>query len=361
MLDTQGFATQALSTGAVDTKDDKDPNTDSYSFTVSRRVPFSGLLEASYVGNQTRHLLNQAGYGSDINMVPVGAMLSSKNNGVDPGSLTANNFRPMKEFNGLPLSTNNLYANYNSFQTKYTRTKGNKVFLVNYTWGKALGIVSSTIDSFNLKNDYAEQSTNRKHIFNAAYSYTFGKYSRNKIIGGAINSWQISGVTQLQSGVNLTGQRGQNFGMNLNGGKIPGTTFNISSTSLLGTPNLQLNPILTCDPRKGLAPHQYINPSCFAFPNQVGQNGPTTLPAIYGPAYFNSDLALFKNFNISERQKLQFRMNGYNFLNHPLWSFNGSNLNLGYTAAGVLNTPLFGTVTTKQGHRIVQFGITYNF
>ena len=361
MLDTQGFSTQALSTGAVDTKDDKDPNTDSYSFTVSRRVPFSGLLEASYVGNQTRHLLNQAGYGSDINMVPVGAMLSSKNNGVDPGSLTANNFRPMKEFSGLPLSTNNLYANYNSFQTKYTRTKGNKVFLVNYTWGKALGIVSSTLDSFNLRNDYAEQATNRKHIFNAAYSYTFGKYSRNKIIGGAVNSWQISGVTQLQSGVNLTAQRGQNFAMNLNGGKIPGTTFNISSTSLLGTPNIQLNPILTCDPRQGLAAHQYINPSCFSFPNQVGQNGPTTLPAIYGPAYFNSDLALFKNFNISERQKLQFRMNGYNFLNHPLWSFNGSNLTLGYTAAGVLNTPLFGTVTTKQGHRIVQFGVTYNF
>ncbi len=361
MLDTQTFSTQALSTGAVDTKDDKDPNTDSYSLTISRRVPFSGLLEASYVGNHSRHLLNQAGFGSDINMVPVGAMLSSKNNGVDPGTLNANNFRPLAGFAGLPLSTNNLYANYNSFQTKYTRTKGNKMFLVNYTWGKALGIVSSTLDSFNLRNDYAEQPTNRKHIFNAAYSYTFGAYSKNKIVGGLINSWQLSGVTQLQSGVNLTGQRGQNFAMNLNGAKIPGTTFNISNTSLLGTPNIQLNPVLTCDPRTNLQPHQFINASCFAFPNQVGQNGATTLPAIYGPAYFNSDLALFKNFNINERQKLQFRMNGYNFLNHPLWSFNGSNLTLGYTAQGALSTPLFGTVTTKQGHRIVQFGVTYQF
>ena len=54
------------------------------------------------------------------------------------------------------------------------------------------------------------------------------------------------------------------------------------------------------------------------------------LPAIYGPAFFNSDLGLFKNFQITESKKLQFRFNGYNFLNHPLWSFNGNNLSLGF-------------------------------
>jgi hypothetical protein len=55
-------------------------------------------------------------------------------------------------------------------------------------------------------------------------------------------------------------------------------------------------------------------------------------------------------------------MNAYNFLNHPLWSFSGSNLNLGFAGAtGLLNTPLFGTVTTKQGHRIVQLAATFSF
>ncbi len=39
--------------------------------------------------------------------------------------------------------------------------------------------------------------------------------------------------------------------------------------------------------------------------------------------------------------KLQLRANGFNFLNHPLWSFNGgSALNLTYSSAGVLNNPL---------------------
>ena len=222
--------------------------------------------------------------------------------------------------------------------------------------------ISSTLDSFNLNNNYGVQASNRTHIFNAAYSYNFGKVARNKWAGGFLNSWQISGITQIQSGVNLTGRSNQNFGMALNGAKIPGTTQNISATSLLGTPNIALTPIVTCDPKSNLAPHQFINASCFTFPNQIGQNGPTTLPVIYGPAYFNADLGLFKNFDIRERKKLQFRFNAYNFMNHPLWSFNGGNLNLGFNGTtGLINTPTFGTVQTKQGHRIVQLATTFTF
>jgi hypothetical protein len=362
-LSTIAYPAQALSIGGVDSKDNRDPSTDSYSFTISQRVPGSGLLEVAYVGNQSRDLLNTSGgYGSDVNLVPVGAMLSSKNNGVDPASLNANNFRPLQGFSGVALATNNLYANYNALQVTYARTKGRAVISANYTFAKALGILSPTLDSFNLRNDYGVQSTNRPHIANTAISYAMPNVTRNRYAGTLVNGWQLSGIVQLQSGANLTGQRGQTFGMNLNGAKIPGTTFNISSTSLLGTPNITLSPILTCDPTKNLGPNQYFNPSCFSFPNQVGQNGPTTLPVIYGPAYFNADLGVFKNFSIREKMKLQLRMNGFNFMNHPLWSFNGgSGLNLTYNSAGVMNNPFFGTVTTKQGHRIVQLSARFTF
>jgi len=363
-LDTMNFSSQALTIGAVDRNNNNQPSTDSYSFTISRQIPWSGLVELAYVGNQTRNMLNTAGgAGSDINMVPVGAMLSSRNNGVDPNTLVANNFRPMREFNGLPLATNNLYANYNSLQTKYMRTKGRAVIMANYTFGKSMGILSPTLDSFNLANDYGVQAGNRKHIFNAAYSYNLPDFTRNKVGGGLINGWQISGITQVQSGANLTGLRGQNFGMQLNAYKVPGTTHNVSSTSLLGTPNIMLMPILTCDPRSNLGTNQFINPSCFSFPKNIGENGPTTLPPIYGPAFFNSDLGLFKNFTISERKKLQFRANAYNFLNHPLWSFpNAQNLTVGFNGTtGALSSPLFGTSTSKQGRRSIQFAATFQF
>jgi len=132
------------------------------------------------------------------------------------------------------------------------------------------------------------------------------------------------------------------------------------------TPDIQLNPIITCNPTSNLAPHQYINPNCSAALTQVGPNGPTVLPAIYGPAFFNADLGLFKNFPIKESMKLQFRVDAFNFLNHPLWSFNGTNLTLGYTQATpggplTLSTPLFGTTTEKQGNRIIQLAVKFYF
>jgi hypothetical protein len=319
-------------------------------------------LEAAYVGNRSRDLPNSSGAGSNINLVPVGALLSSKNGGVDPNSLTANNFRPMPGYADLGLATNNLYANYNAFQVTWVRTKGRYTINMNYSFGKAMGIINPALDSFNLANDYGVQSANRTQIFNAAYSFELGNPIQHmKALEGLVNGWQISGITQLESGPNLSAISGENFGMNLNGATVPGTSFIVSNASLLGTPDIQLNPILTCNPASGLAAHQYINPKCFSFPTAIGQNGPSVMPAIYGPAFFNSDLGMFKNFNIKESKKLQFRFNAYNFLNHPLWSFNGSNLSLGFNPNGTISTPLFGTVTEKQGHRVVQAAVKFYF
>jgi hypothetical protein len=102
--------------------------------------------------------------------------------------------------------------------------------------------------------------------------------------------------------------------------------------------------------------------NCFAAPTGIGQNGPTILPPIYGPSFVSSDLGLFKSFRTSESTKLQFRLEMYNFLNHPLWSFNGSNLNLSFDPNTLKpNNPLFGTTTDKQGHRIIELAVKFFF
>ena len=65
---------------------------------------------------------------------------------------------------------------------------------------------------------------------------------------------------------------------------------------------------------------------------------------------------------MGDQRKLQLRLNASNFLNHPLWSFNGNNLNLGFDGTtGKVNTPNFGTVTEKQGHRVVQVALKFYF
>ncbi|HWB95927.1 MAG TPA: carboxypeptidase-like regulatory domain-containing protein, partial [Bryobacteraceae bacterium] len=164
-LDTLNFSSQALSPAAVDSKDDKQPYTDSYSFTVARRLPWSSLLEVAYVGNQTHDWSNSTGAGSNINLVPVGAML---NQGADPNTLNADTFRPLRGFSNLFLATNNVYYNYNSLQATWTRTRGKYSVSVNYTFGKAMGIVNPAMDQFNLNNNYGVAPGNRTHIFNAA-------------------------------------------------------------------------------------------------------------------------------------------------------------------------------------------------
>ena len=91
------------------------------------------------------------------------------------------------------------------------------------------------------------------------------------------------------------------------------------------------------------------------------------LPVSYGPAFVNSDLAVFKNFDMSEKKKLQFRVQAYNFLNHPLYSFpTGSNLTLQFEQDPVTeqitqaNTN-FGQTTQKQGARIMEFAVKFYF
>lgn len=366
-LDTLNFSAVASGPSAVDSKDDKQPYTDSWNFTISHQLPWSSILELSYIGNRSEDIPSSGNGGSlgfntlNINLIPKGAMLSSNNGGVDPNKLNSQNFRPLLGYGDLYLATNNGHANYNALQAVWARTKGRYTINLNYTFSKAMGIVGF-FDQFNVNNNYGVLPNNRTHLFNAAYSVELPKATSNKLAGGFVNGWQVSGIMQIESGPNLTGIQNQNFGMNLNNANIPGTNFAITNISLLGTPDIQLNPILTCNPRSNLGPHQYINGNCFGVPTQIGQNGPTILPPIYGPHFFSWDMGVFKTFAITEHKSLQFRFNGYNWLNHPLWSFNGNNLNLSFDPNTLKqNNSTFGTTVNKQGHRIVELAVKFFF
>jgi hypothetical protein len=351
-----------LGVQAVDSTSDRSPYSDSYSFTLSQRLPFSSLLEVAYVGNRSRHLLNTGGPGNNFNAVPAGALLRP---GVgNPNDANLDSFRPLAGFQDVRIATHNLYSNYNSMQVSWIRTKGRYNLNLNYTWGKSMGI-TGTGDEFNLANNYGPTAADRRHVFNSAYSIEMGNPVRNNMIGrGLLNGWQFSGITQWQSGINLTANTGGNFGLDTNGNNLA-NGYAITARSVSGTDMIGLRPMITCDPRSGLGPNQFVNGNCYKLPTQPGQNGPTIGPAVYGPAFFNSDLGLFKNFQISESKKLQFRFNAYNFLNHPLWSFinTSSNLKLQFAQnnPSAIANPQFGVATEKQGRRIIQLALKFFF
>ncbi|HBY60678.1 MAG TPA: carboxypeptidase regulatory-like domain-containing protein [Solibacterales bacterium] len=355
-----------LGVSAVLRSDDRRPRTDSYSFTLSQRMPFSSLLEVSYVGNMGRHLLNGSGNGAaanianNINFIPAGSLFRLPN----PNDGDIDQFRPLRGLQDVRLSQFTAYSNYNSMQVSWLRTKGRYNINMNYTWGKAMGIVGNWDDT-NLDQNYGVLGSDRRHVFNAAYSIELPNIVRpgtNKFASGVLNGWQFSGITQIQSGVNLTANTGGSFNLDTGGAQLA-SGLNVTDRSINGTTAIALRPVVTCDLGSNLASRQFVNGNCLALPSARGVNGPTVLPPVYGPAFFVSDLGLYKNFNFSESKRLQFRFNAYNFLNHPLDSFinGGTNLRLIFNNQGRMVNPIFGSITERQGRRIVQLALKYQF
>jgi hypothetical protein len=92
-------------------------------------------------------------------------------------------------------------------------------------------------------------------------------------------------------------------------------------------------------------PLQYLNPSAFTVVgHKLGTIGNEPRGYCSGPKTFRSDLALYKNVKLSERVKLQFRLEMFNFLNHA----NFVQPALGYSLSEVTYDNGHTTVT-KQG------------
>jgi hypothetical protein len=83
-------------------------------------------------------------------------------------------------------------------------------------------------------------------------------------------------------------------------------------------------------------------------------NGPRVYPYIKAPAYFDSDLALAKTFHVTEGQTVSFRASAFDWLNHPLNSFNPNShqLNLYY------NTDYTSKAVTLSSQTPSNFGST---
>ncbi|MCW5979976.1 MAG: carboxypeptidase regulatory-like domain-containing protein [Bryobacteraceae bacterium] len=347
---------------AVDGADDSQPTTYTWSATVSQRLPSRTLVELSYVGNKSTNL-NLAGNLRDVNLVPVGAMLN------DPGGDT-NAYRPRPQYRALQINSHQAYSNYNSLQTTVTKQTGLVNLTVAYTWSKAMGIVDNPIDWLRIGNNYGPLGFDRTHVFASSWVLNVPDVARggNAFARQVLNGWQLSGIVQWQSGINLQqaqGEGGRNFNMRA---EIPGSSRTIGGPDITGTNAVAAMPIILCDPRSGLSSGQYVNASCFAPPiagvnGQPGTNGAMIMPYMSGPAFFNTDLSIFKRFRVSESKSLQFRASAYNFPNHPVRSFisGDPNLRLEFDETGRIENSRFGYADSKVGRRIIQLGLKFEF
>lgn len=340
--------------------DAKQPITDSYSMTISQRLPSRTLMEVSYVGNVSRNLIND-GQFAEINKVPLGAMLN------DPTG-NQNNYRPLRAWQSLRVRAHEYTSNYNSLQTTLARQAGRINFTLAYTWSKAMGLTNNDLFPFDRGQVYGALPFDRTHLFASTYVLTMPTLAKsvNPVVRGVTNGWVVSGIVQLSSGVNIQpNSRDGNFGLN-----APDPTGNgtLNGAWITGSSAVRPVPRLTCDPRSNLADGQHVNGACFAPPipgsnGQPGVNGSYVMPYMRGPAYFNADLSAFKEFAFGEQKRLQLRAQAYNFLNHPISSFldGDSNLNATFDSAGKLTNNRFGFADNKVGRRTMMLGIKFFF
>jgi len=396
----------------LDPNDNHEPVTSNYTFSVAQQMRYNWILQLSYVGNNSNSLMDngttQAVVLDNINAIPVGylftpaaaAAINAKSPGACdatgctpqeagsldtiynyPGDKAIQNARPYNRYNQILVPKHNTYANYNGLQIEAIKQMGPLNFNVNYTFSKALGILGSSadfnwtagIDPFHLSSNYGPMNFDRTQVLNLSYSYQTGRFTTQRMLGGLINRWLISGITNLQSGANMQTGISASPGYYVQGNIGQGATaYGVSNTTILGTPDVDLQPVLKCNPKSGLASHQYLNPSCFGLP-QTGTNGAYIEPYAHGPAFFNSDLSLEKGFGLGEGRDLRLRIAGFNFINHPLNSFgtgyasqttlllsdtsaNGSPTTAKYDPSGS-----FGSAPQKLGRRLMEVSAKFSF
>ncbi len=399
------------SIAADDPNDNEQPVTYNYNFTMDQQLPFGSTFEIAYVGNQSTNLSTLSNL-QNKNVIPLGAFF-----GPDPltqqtnptSNITTsqvNDYRPYPNYQQVDVPEHTNWANYNAMQVSLNKQRGSLVVGINYTWSKALGVRGNydtgyIADPVNAHHDYGVVSFDRPQAMNFTYSYQEGKKFRgNRELGWVLNSWELSGITQLTSGPDLSiVNNSTNFGFSAGANYYTDASRSSAPVSIpigaaewLGSSDYTLQPTVTCDPRANLhsallsgnqVSRQYANGNCFGLPAQ-GTQGAWNLPDVHGPAYFKSDLSIQKDLQINDRQSLQLRMSGFNFLNHPIPSFNQNNLaalNLTFADppcnatsgagcfyseqaafAGVqLENAGFGYTPFKSGVRIVEFGVKYIF
>lgn len=237
-------------------------------------------------------------------------------------------------------------TSYNALQVTWNRRySGGLMFGASYTLSKSMDNGSNQRDvvpnTYNPQMLWGPSEFDARHIFVFNYLYDLPFFKNHSSLSGKLlGGWQISGVTQFQTGQPCGVAGGSdyagvgldsNFGCGVNGQYwvVNGTpriigTFG-SSGQWFATTNHDGSKI-------------FSQPSAGTFSTQRVRD------LIYQPGFQNWNLGLFKAFQIDEQRGFQFRAEAFNFINHPNWGGgSGGGVNFNPTSSN------FGKVTTKGG------------
>jgi hypothetical protein len=159
-----------------------------------------------------------------------------------------------------------------------------------------------------------------------------------------LNGWQLNGIASFVSGSPVAA------GYSL-----------VNAADITGTPSISARIVINANPILPKGERTFsrnFRTDVFSAP-AVGTIGNAAKTNLRGPGINNWDIALFKNFPIHERWKLQFRSEFYNAFNHTQFSAFDSSAR--FDAAGRQVNARFGEFTASRTPRIVQLALRLSF
>jgi len=306
-------------------------------------------LQAGYVGTFGRHLEVFPGSNRPTALLPPNTTLTN-GAGATPGTPGTGGL-PASQ-GGLPFpdfaqnasyATTNGSSYYHGLQTSVNKKfSGGLNFLFAYTYSKVRSDALDLLNGFagngyrapyipgmGIHADYGLANFDIRNVlhFSGTYELPIGRGKKfmgnaggvsNAVLGG----WALVWASTLQGGQPFkidcpqATAAGANCYSFLVPGQNPRTSFQKTSDG-----NVRM-----------------LNPAAFAQPCEVGSPGtpnfcvpePGVLALgggeptqIEGPGYHRLDLSLFKNFQLTERTRLEFRSEFFNILNHPNFNYPG--------------------------------------
>lgn len=318
------------------------PNSWSWNAAVEQEFPNVATLTLGYVGRRGLHLTQL----ENINQLLPGTVQAN------PAGEAPDALRPYRGYSTILQDTNAGSSTYHGLQLNARRrlTKG-LLFGVAYTWSKSLDFGSTPgfllPNYYNPSINYAPSDFDIRNVFVASYVWNipYGLHSDARVVRTALANWQLSGVTQVQSGVPFNVRTGDDFA-----GVGPGSGAQRWTKS--STPK-----VLKQFSGNGVIGH-WFDPTVFSRP-LAGTFAPRgTRNAVYGPGFQSWNIALLKNFQIlpnHDNHVVTFKAEAFNFTNHPNYDTPDTNPTSG----------TFGQVTQKgntyPSERQMQFSLRYQF
>ena len=284
---------QLFSPKAID-RHRKDLYYENWDFVIQHQLAKDLIAQVGYVGAEGHHLFDRYTI-----------------NRIDP----ATGKRPLAAFSSFGLKANDGNNNFNALQASLQRrfVRG-LLFQANYMWSH--GITDSSIgagESTTIQNmscracDRSSTNIDVRHTLtmNGVYQLPFGRgrqfLNGNGFASQLFGGWELAGIATARSGlpVNITMTRKASTLPDGNASAqrpdyVPGQSIYATNQTI----------------------NTWFNPAAFATPRS-GTWGTLGRYIANGPANYEIDSSLQKQFKITERLALNFRAAGYNLLNHP--------------------------------------------